>query len=73
MDLNDICISYGSACNTGMLKPSHVLKSIGLTDEEANFSIRISFSYENTKDEIYQFVQLLKTYISKIYSMFKFD
>ncbi|MCM1259853.1 MAG: cysteine desulfurase [Prevotella sp.] len=66
MDLNDICISYGSACNTDLLAPSHVLKSIGLSDDEANSSVRLSFSYENTKEEIDKFIDVLILYISKI-------
>ncbi len=43
-----ICISTGSACNTGMDEPSHVLKAIGCTNAQANSSIRISFDC-NTK------------------------
>ena len=46
---NDIYVSTGSACNTG--KTSHVLKAIGLTEEEANSSIRITFNETNTVSE----------------------
>lgn len=51
-DQYGICISAGSACNEGNAEPSHVLKAIGLTDEEALSSIRITLGYENTKEEI---------------------
>ena len=64
MDLKNICISYGSACNTGSLEPSHVLKSIGLPDNEANSTVRLSFSYENTVEEIDSFVKYLSDFIS---------
>lgn len=47
-----ICISAGSACNEGMATPSHVLKAIGLTDEEALSSIRITIGHQNTFEEI---------------------
>lgn len=47
-----ICISAGSACNEGVAKPSHVLKAIGLTDEEALSSIRITIGHQNTFEEI---------------------
>lgn len=71
LDLNDICISYGSACNTGDLTPSHVLKSIGLSDEYANSTIRLSLSYENNVDEIKLFVYYLNEYLLKIYKFTK--
>lgn len=51
-DLNGVCISNGSACNEGQAQPSHVLKAIGLSDEEALNSIRITIGHENTEEEI---------------------
>ena len=51
-DLYDICISAGSACNEGNPQPSHVLKAIGLSDEEALSSVRITLGHENTEEEI---------------------
>lgn len=51
-NLYGICISSGSACNEGISEPSHVLKAIGLTDEEALSSIRITLGHENTEEEI---------------------
>lgn len=50
--LYGICISSGSACNEGIAMPSHVLKAIGLSDEEALNSIRITLSHENTMEEM---------------------
>ena len=46
---NDIYVSTGSACNTG--KTSHVLTAIGLTEEEADSSLRITYNETNTVDE----------------------
>lgn len=51
-DLYGVCISSGSACNEGVLEPSHVLQAIGLTNEEALSSVRITLGYENTQAEI---------------------
>ena len=51
-DLYGICISAGSACNEGNAEPSHVLKAIGLSDEEALSSIRITLGHTNTMQEI---------------------
>lgn len=58
--MHGICISTGSACNSGSPKPSHVLKAIGLSDNDANSSIRITLGAENTWAECVQFVKCLK-------------
>ena len=50
--LYGLYISSGSACNEGISEPSHVLKAIGLTDEEALSSIRITIGHTNTEEEI---------------------
>lgn len=50
--LYGVYISSGSACNEGIPKPSHVLKAIGLSDEEALSSIRITIGHENTFEQI---------------------
>ena len=47
-----ICISAGSACNEGLATPSHVLREICLSDEEALSSIRITLGHQNTFEEI---------------------
>lgn len=47
-----ICVSAGSACTSHESKPSHVLKAMGLSDEDARCSIRISFSELNTEEEV---------------------
>ena len=39
----EVCISQGSACNSQEIKTSHVLKAIGLTDEQARNTFRVSF------------------------------
>ena len=52
LDEKGICISSGSACSEGNGKPSHVLKAIGLSDEEATSAIRVTFGEENTKEDV---------------------
>lgn len=47
-----ICVSAGSACHAGETKPSRVLKAMGLSDEEAMSSVRVSFSSMNTADDV---------------------
>lgn len=51
LDMRNICVSQGSACSSGSLKPSRILKAIGLTDDEAHSSIRITLGSQNTLSE----------------------
>lgn len=51
-DQYGICISAGSACNEGTATPSRILKEIGLPNEEALSSIRITIGHHNTYEEI---------------------
>ena len=46
-----VCISDGSACNSGAPEPSHVLLSIGLSRDDAECTIRISFGRGNSSEE----------------------
>ena len=56
LDIENICVSNGSACTSGAVEPSHVLLGIGLSPEIANSSIRVSFGKHNTLEEVDQFV-----------------
>ena len=51
VDAAGVCISAGSACNSHESIPSQVLTAIGLTDEEASNSFRVSFDQSNTIEE----------------------
>lgn len=52
LESKDVYISAGSACHNHTSSPSHVLKAIGLSDEEARSSVRVSFSDTNTVSEV---------------------
>jgi cysteine desulfurase len=52
LDLKDVAASTGSACSSANPEPSHVLKAIGLTDEQARSSIRFGVGRFNTGEEI---------------------
>lgn len=61
-----VCVSSGSACSSGDKNPSHVIQAIGLPDELAYGTVRITLSYENTKEEIDYTVNKLKEIVNKI-------
>lgn len=64
--LYGVYISSGSACNEGVSTPSHVLKAIGLTDEEALSSIRITIGHTNTEEEIDQAADIITALVERI-------
>ncbi|WP_035790742.1 cysteine desulfurase family protein [Butyrivibrio sp. FC2001] len=63
---NEIFISTGSACSSSNSRPSHVLTAIGMSAADARSSIRVTLSYENTKEEIDIFIQKLKEYVDAL-------
>lgn len=66
--LPHVAISSGSACVSGDRDPSHVLKAMGLSDEDAFCSLRFSFSKYNTQEEIEQVINDVKETVLKIRS-----
>ncbi len=64
LDDKGIYVSAGSACAAKGNKESHVLKALGLRDEEIRGTIRFSFNAENTKEEIDYTIEVLKESIS---------
>ena len=63
LNIYDICASSGSACNTRDNQPSHVLKAMGLTDNEANATLRFTMNHENTTDEIKFTIDKIKEFL----------
>ena len=66
LDRAGICVSSGSACNSGSLEPSHVLKDLKVPDEYIYGTIRFSFSKFNTLDEIIETEKVLKETVEKL-------
>lgn len=69
LDGKGICGSSGSACTSGSLDPSHVLLAIGLPHEIAHGSLRLTLSYDTTKEELDYTVEELKKIIERLRSM----
>lgn len=64
LDMKNIAVSSGSACTSGSVQPSHVLKALGYDDESARSSLRISFGRFNKELDVIEFVKVLKSIIS---------
>jgi cysteine desulfurase len=64
--LYGVYISSGSACNEGISEPSHVLKAIGLSDEEALSSVRITIGHTNTEEEINTAADIITKLVERI-------
>lgn len=60
LDMKGIAVSRGSACQSGSLKPSHVLSQFLCEEDLLKPSLRISFSHENTKEDIDTLIQALQ-------------
>ncbi len=69
MDQFGICASSGSACTTGSLEPSHVLRAMGIPYTSAHGTIRFSFSRYNTLDEVDFIIEKLPAIIARLRGM----
>jgi cysteine desulfurase len=66
LDLKGICISTGSACYSGKNEPSHVLLALGLTEQQAKSSLRISYGRYNNKEDAKQIISAVCEAYEKI-------
>jgi cysteine desulfurase len=66
LDLQDICVSTGSACSTGDPEPSHVLLAMGLSAREAQGSIRISLGQSTQQADIDASVKALQVIVARL-------
>jgi len=69
LDLEGIAVSTGSACSSGTLEPSHVLKAMGLPVHRTQNSIRFSLGSANSKAEIDRVVAVLPGVVDKLRSL----
>ena len=66
LDLEGVAVSTGSACSSGTLEPSHVLKAMGFPAHRAQNSIRFSLGAANTEAEIDRVVAILPAVVDKL-------
>jgi len=65
-DQKGIAVSTGSACSSKTLEPSHVLRALGLSDEEAHGSLRITLGRQTTQKEIEKLFKVLPSIIQRL-------
>jgi cysteine desulfurase len=70
LENRDIFVGLGSACSAKSMTPSRILTGIGLTKEQARCSLRISFSRNNTIEEINIFLEAFEIAYKSLYPSF---
>jgi len=66
LDLQGVAVSTGSACSSGTLEPSPVVRALGHNDELARGSIRFSFGKDNSVDDVNYTVEALTSAVQKL-------
>jgi cysteine desulfurase len=66
LDLQGVAVSTGSACSSGTLEPSPVIRALGVDDELARGSIRFSFGKDNTEAEVDYVVEVLAQAVERL-------
>jgi cysteine desulfurase len=66
LDLEGIAVSTGSACSSGTLEPSHVLKAMGLPSHRTQNSLRFSLGMFSTQEEVDRVVDVLPRLVEKL-------
>lgn len=66
LDMEGVFASAGSACSSGSVEPSHVLKAIGLSDADAKSTLRFSFSTLTTDEEIDRAIEIIKKCVNSL-------
>jgi cysteine desulfurase len=69
LDLEGVAVSTGSACSSGTLEPSHVLKAMNLSSHRAQNSIRFSLGASNTDEQIDHVISILPRIVTKLRSL----
>lgn len=65
LDLEGICLSSGSACMVGSIQASHVLRAMGVSEEEGQTAVRFSFGRGTTREEIVKTLVALESVLAR--------
>jgi cysteine desulfurase len=66
MDVAGFALSTGSACSSGSVKPSHVIKAMGYGDAQAREAVRVSLGWNSTQEDVDRFLEALPGCVNQI-------
>ena len=66
LDLEGVAVSTGSACSSGTLEPSHVLRAMGLAAHRTQSSLRFSLGMFSTEEEVDRVIEVLPRLVEKL-------
>jgi len=69
LDMHGIAVSTGSACHSGSVEPSHVIKAMGFDNQRAKSVIRFTLGRSNTREQIDYTVEVLKESVNRLRKM----
>jgi cysteine desulfurase len=69
LDLAGVAASSGSACTSGSLEPSHVLTAMGIPEDLARGSMRLTVGHDNTMEQIDYLLDILPGIVSRLRSL----
>lgn len=73
LDMKGIAASSGSACTSGSLEPSHVLRAIGIPVEMAHGSLRLTLGQGNTDEDVDYFLEVMPPIVERLRAMSPFN
>jgi len=71
LDMHGIAVSTGSACSSGSIEPSPVIKALGVSDTDARSAIRFSFGRFNTNEDVSRVLEILPSAVENIRTLSK--
>ncbi len=69
LDMQGVAASSGSACTSGSLNPSHVLLAMGIPQEIAHGSLRLTLGRGNTEEEVDEFINMMPPIVERLRAM----
>ncbi len=66
LDLDGVMLSSGAACSSGKVKPSHVLKAMGVTEDSARCALRASFGWNSTEADVEEALASISNLLARL-------
>lgn len=66
LDLDGVMVSSGAACSSARVRPSHVLKAMGVADEIARCALRVSFGWNSSEQDVDAALAALDRLVSRV-------